>query len=73
MSNYKKMQARPLHTRTMTLKDIEAKVDDDILRRNNSHGIYIGKGNSERWGLRCLDLTNEFRRQQGHSPMLEWN
>ena len=60
----------------MNLKDLEKKVDDDIRAKNNA--FYVGRdgkggGDSERWGIRCLDLTNEFRKEQGQSPMLSWN
>jgi uncharacterized protein YkwD len=38
--------------------------------RNNAQGA--GKGDSERMGVRALELTNNFRKAHGLSP-LTWN
>ena len=54
----------------MTLEDTQRLIDQQTRERNNAEGA--GKGQSEQWGIRALDLTNQFR--AGHQlPALSWN
>ena len=46
-------------------------IDQETRQRNNAQSA--GKGPSEQMGIRALDLTNKFRKEQGKSPMLSWN
>lgn len=39
--------------------------------RNNAQAA--GKGLSEQWGIRALDLTNQFRKKEMNKPCLSWN
>lgn len=69
---YQKSQSRPARTgpRSMTIEDTQRIIDEKTRERNNAQGA--GKGQSEQWGIRALDLTNQFR--TGHSlPTLSWN
>lgn len=43
----------------MTLEKLQEKVDEDIRFKNNAQGA--SRGESERMGIRALDLTNQFR------------
>jgi len=54
----------------VTTQDLQNKIDSETKFRNNA--IAIGKGDSERWGLRALDLTNQFRATH-NLPALSWN
>jgi uncharacterized protein YkwD len=56
--------------RVMTLADSQALLDKETRERNNAQAA--GKGQSEQWGIRALDLTNQFR-QQNNLPALSWN
>lgn len=60
-------QRRP---RVMTLEDSQALLDQETRERNNAQAA--GKGQSEQWGIRALDLTNQFRHQH-QLPALSWN
>lgn len=40
--------------------------------RIKNQAVAAGKGDSERWGIRALELTNEFRAAHGLRP-LAWN
>ena len=42
--------------RVFTTADIQKKIDDETRFRNNATAA--GKGDSERWGIRALELTN---------------
>lgn len=42
--------------RQMTLADSQALLDKETRERNNAQAA--GKGQSEQWGIRALDLTN---------------
>lgn len=54
----------------MTIEDTQRIIDEQTRERNNAQGA--GKGQSEQWGIRALDLTNQFRK--GHQlPALSWN
>lgn len=84
MQNYKKLQEqryRRNRPKTVTVADLQKKIDEETRMRNNAH--FVGKdgrggGDSERWGLRCLELTNQFRAStnEGHAgnkPALAWS
>jgi len=45
--------------RMMTIADSQALLDKETRERNNAQAA--GKGQSEQWGIRALDLTNQFR------------
>ena len=45
--------------RIFTTADIQKKIDDETRWKNNAQAA--GKGDSERWGIRALELTNQFR------------
>lgn len=69
---YQSSQERDRYTRPkmMTIADTQALIDKETRERNNAESA--GKGQSEQWGIRSLDLTNEFR--AGHQlPALRWN
>ena len=54
----------------MTIEDTQRIIDEQTRERNNAQGA--GRGQSEQWGIRALDLTNQFRK--GHNlPALSWN
>jgi len=57
--------------RNMDLKDLQEIIDKETREKNNAQGA--GKGQSEQWGIRALDMTNEFRKQNGKLPSLSWN
>jgi len=40
----------------MTIEDTQRIIDEQTRERNNASGA--GKGQSEQWGIRALDLTN---------------
>ena len=46
----------------MTIEDTQRIIDERTRRDNNAQSA--GRGQSEQWGIRALDLTNKFR--QGH-------
>ena len=58
LSVYNNSQKRPARTgpRSMTLEDTQRIIDEKTRERNNASGA--GKGQSEQWGIRALDLTN---------------
>lgn len=55
----------------MTIADTQAIIDRETRERNNAMGA--GKGVSEQWGIRSLDLTNVFRKSEMNLPALSWN
>ena len=60
----------------VTVDDLQKKIDEETRMRNNAMGA--GRGESEKWGIRCLELTNQFRdsKKEGHEggkPALAWN
>lgn len=63
--------------KVITVEDLQKKIDEDTLRRNNAF-VSGNLTDSERWGLRCLELTNKFRANKsewhdGNKPALMWN
>eukprot|EP00347_Sterkiella_histriomuscorum_P010826 403374778 len=56
--------------RVITTADLQKKIDEETRFKNNAQSA--GKGDSERWGIRALELTNQFRAQHG-LPALSWN
>ncbi|TNV79445.1 hypothetical protein FGO68_gene16212 [Halteria grandinella] len=54
----------------ITTEDLQRKIDEDTRINNNAQSA--GKGDSERWGIRALELTNKFRAENG-LPALSWN
>ncbi len=42
--------------KVVTTADLQKKMDEEIRIKNNAH--FAGAGDSERWGIRALDLTN---------------
>jgi uncharacterized protein YkwD len=54
----------------MTLADSQALIDNERRKANNAQAA--GKGQSEQWGIRALELTNQFR-LQNNLPTLSWN
>ena len=84
MKHYKKMQERKWFQRqpkVITVDDLQAKIDVEVRQRNNA--LFVGKdgkggGDSEKWGIRCLEMTNRFRAEkskwhEGKLPALSWN
>jgi len=84
LQHYKKMQRSkyqrrraqlPLEQRTVTVADLQKKIDEETMGRNNA--TQAGS-QSERWGIRALDLTNKFRAatnegHDGNKPALRWS
>eukprot|EP00347_Sterkiella_histriomuscorum_P004564 403359984 len=64
-----KLQTRKCR-RVITTADLQKKIDEETRFKNNAQSA--GKGDSERWGIRALELTNQFRAQHG-LPALSWN
>lgn len=58
----KKDEYRP--TKEITVKDLE--------KMNKDQSMNVGPNDIKRLGIRCLELTNNFRRTQG-LPDLVWN
>ena len=61
--------------KVVTVDDLQKKIDGDTMARNNAT---VANSDSERWGIRALDLTNKFRAatNEGHVgnlPALSWN
>ena len=56
--------------KVITTADLQKKIDEETKARNTAQAA--GKGDSERWGVRALDLTNKFRAENG-LPALSWN
>ncbi len=56
--------------KVVTTADLQKKIDEDTRFKNNAKSA--GAGDSERWGIRALDLTNQFRAAHG-LPALSWN
>jgi len=52
---------KPLEERTVTTGQIQKQITKE--RRVRTMADFIKNGTSEEWGLRCLDLTNDFRRK----------
>ena len=54
----------------VTVADLQLKVNDDIYAKNNAQSL--NGSESEKMGLRALELTNRFRQSHGLSP-LNWH
>ncbi|CDW73897.1 scp-like extracellular [Stylonychia lemnae] len=71
---YREMQRRNYRQeqvgKVITSQDLQKKIDDETRFKNNATAA--GKGDSERWGIRALELTNQFRASHG-LPALSWN
>lgn len=61
---------RPRRPRVMTLEDSQKLLDEETRSRNNAQAA--GRGQSEAWGIRALDLTNQFR-MSNNLPSISWN
>ena len=65
----------PLEQRTVTIADLEKRVNQDVVINNKS---IKPTSQSEILGIRALDLTNKFRAatnegHEGNKPALRWN
>ena len=63
--------------RVITVDDLQKRIDQDTANRNRAQ-VGPNTTDSERWGIRALDLTNQFRAStteghEGNKPALAWN
>ena len=55
----------------MDLADLQEIIDKETREKNNAQAA--GKGQSEQWGIRALDMTNQYRKTESNLPSLSWN
>ena len=70
LKNFNRWSARPKQ-RMRTIEDSQAAIDKETRERNYAQNA--GRGQSEQWGVRALDLTNKFRKSDSNLPALAWN
>ena len=82
LTNYRKMQKERYlgnnRGKIITVDDLQKKIDEDTAFRNNAKAAGGVMTDSERWGIRALDLTNKFRAapsqwHQGNLHALSWS
>lgn len=69
-NQFNRWSTRPKQ-RMQTIEDSQALIDKETRERNSAQSA--GKGQSEQWGIRALDLTNQFRKKTENLPYLKWN